>query len=59
MVGMGTGSRIWLAKQQAKQLRAIERAQAEQSGLPLRKLTFIERHVLGLRDLKPRRRRKG
>ena len=47
---MGKGSDLYAQQQQAKQLRAIERATAAASGQPLRKLSWTERTVLGVKD---------
>jgi hypothetical protein len=50
---MGKGSDLYFQQQQARQLRALERHAAEQSGLPLRELTWTERNVLGVKDPAP------
>jgi|LULE01.1.fsa_nt_gb hypothetical protein len=47
---MGKGSNLYFQQQQARQLREMERHQAAASGRPLRKLTWTERNVLGLKD---------
>jgi hypothetical protein len=47
---MGKGSNLYFQQQQARQLREMEKHQAAQSGRPLRKLTWTERNVLGLKD---------
>lgn len=44
--------RFYYQQRQARQLRSLERAAAEQSGQPLRPLTFTEKYVLGVRDPK-------
>jgi hypothetical protein len=51
---MGKGSDLYFQQQQARQLRALERHAAEQSGLPLRELTWTERNVLGVKDPGPK-----
>lgn len=43
------GRDLYALQQQAKQLRAIEEAQAAQAGVPPRKPGLIERLVLGVR----------
>ena len=48
------GWQIYQMQQQAKQLRRLEELEAAKSGAPLRKPSWIERWILGVRD---RRRR--
>lgn len=43
------GHELYGMQQQAKQLRAIEKANAAQAGVPPRKPGFIERFVLGMK----------
>lgn len=43
-------AQIYLAQQQAQQLRAIEKVQAEQAGVKPRKPGLIERLVLGVKE---------
>jgi|LULQ01.1.fsa_nt_gb hypothetical protein len=47
---MGKGSDLYAKQQQAKQLRAIERSTAAAAGQPVRKLSWTERNVLGVKD---------
>lgn len=50
------GYQLYLAQQQAKQLRALELIQAQQAGIEPRRPGWIERNFLGVKDSKPRRR---
>jgi hypothetical protein len=50
---IGKSSDLFAQQQQAKQLRAIERATSAAAGQPVRKLSWAERNLLGVRDPKP------
>ncbi|WP_300640510.1 hypothetical protein [Nocardioides sp.] len=47
---MGKGSNLYFQQQQARQMREMEKHLAAQSGQPLRRLTWTERNVLGLKE---------
>jgi hypothetical protein len=49
---MSKGSNLFAQQQQAKQLRAIERSTAAAAGQPVRKLSWTERNLLGVKDPK-------
>jgi hypothetical protein len=53
-LSVGKGTNLYFQQQQARQLRELERHAAEQSGLPLRQLTWTERNVLGVKDPGPK-----